>query len=121
MSLSSHPLYPRKAPLISLPHFITVPFLFLFSAASPVLSSLSSVLTPSLSSLPICLPLPFFSLDIDGTWGGEWRGEVAFSFLKSSHLSVWSFIVLSAKSSGVAWIATWLIVMVPIVPGLLWT
>lgn len=26
-----------------------------------------------------------------------------------------------AKSSGVAWIATWLIVMVPIVPGLLWT
>ncbi|KAI5758362.1 CD48 [Gulo gulo luscus] len=25
------------------------------------------------------------------------------------------------RSSGVAWIATWLIVMVPIVPGLLWT
>nr|XP_035940607.1 CD48 antigen isoform X2 [Halichoerus grypus] len=26
-----------------------------------------------------------------------------------------------ARSSGVAWIATWLMVMVPIVPGLLWT
>lgn len=107
MSLVSHPNYPRKASLISLPYFSTIlfshyfvlPLLFSPSLSSPLLSStLFSSLPlfsfPSFPFLPYLSFLPPFSSLIQMVSGMEKQeGVVVLLSLRSAmHSIIWSSV-----------------------------